>query len=377
MKVLIVDDGDDKVATLLSRFEREGLNSRDIVIANNISHAKSLTRSTQFALAIIDLSVSIAAGGRKQPDNGSEFATWLHNPRTKCKKPWDVIIFTALSDTEITCNSAMSEIGVKIVKYSPGTATGFDLIVRKFLALRRLENSGALQPTSSTCDTVIICALDSPEYTELCSLFPAAKDEHIFIGVSAIKRVEIDNNENERRSIIFASVGRMGSVASCYATTRLVQIHNPKLVIFTGITGGIPGKCKLGDILCATEIINFQGGKVTDGKFIPDVAVAPTSVDSFVGLGDISHMNKVTSQIHDSSHFEAINGLKPSYHRGQMGCSDLVIADDNFIATLKTNYRQMLGVEMEGYGAAYAVNKAGLGIKFILIKCVCDMAGEA
>jgi len=60
-----------------------------------------------------------------------------------------------------------------------------------------------------------------------------------------------------------------------------------------------------------------------------------------------------------------------------MGCSDLVIADDNFIATLKTNYRQMLGVEMEGYGAAYAVNKAGLGIKFILIKCVCDMAGEA
>ena len=52
MKILIVDDGDLKVAELIKRLERLSIDSANIIIANNANHAKALLRESQFAVAI-------------------------------------------------------------------------------------------------------------------------------------------------------------------------------------------------------------------------------------------------------------------------------------------------------------------------------------
>ena len=55
----------------------------------------------------------------------------------------------------------------------------------------------------------------------------------------------------------------MGQLNVALLTRDIVQNWNPKKVILVGIAGGLSGDTKLGDVVVADQIVDYELGKIT------------------------------------------------------------------------------------------------------------------
>jgi nucleoside phosphorylase/CheY-like chemotaxis protein len=379
MKVLIVDDGDNKIGPLLKLLESRGIDSDDIDVINNIARARLQVRTKQYALAIVDLFVGQIAGARAEENAGLEFIRWILHERSNANTPWRIVGATSHAGAAANAREEFDRLKIPLIHCGNGPSPDLTTIERTVDELLQLEAVGGLPPTSHMVDFAIVCALDSPEFSALDEAFPDGARERSFPGASTVKRVQFQTSSGAQRSIILASAGAMGSVPSCYLVTKIIEKYLPRLVILTGICGGIPEKAALGDTICASEIENFQSGKIFGGSLLKDRLGVPTSESKFPLLRESGVMQKIV----EASNLKWAGvrpdfGAKgvPSFLSTQIGCSDLVVADKEFIKILKADYRQMRGVEMEGYGAGFACKQSGGVVDFLLVKSVCDLAGE-
>ena len=378
MKVIVIDDGDVKIGPLLKLLEGRGIDSDDIDVVNNIARAKGLVRTKQYAIAVVDLLIGQVAGATAKADAGLDFIKWVLDDRSKAIRPWRMIGFTSHESAAIDSSEEFNQLGIPLLYSGVASSPDLSKIESSVDELLELERTGALPATSHKVDFAIVCALDDPEFSSLEGLMPDGNYERLFPGVARLKRVEITTNSGERRTLILAAAGAMGSVPSCYLVTKLIEKYYPRTVIMVGICGGLPGRSNLGDIICATNIENFQSGKIYGGSLLKDRLGIDTAESQFPFFRDLKGVKKIVASCNLEwggvrPDFGGEQG--PDYLVGELGCSDLVVADKSFVEELKSDYRQMLGVEMEGYGAGFAC-KFATGINFLLLKSVCDLAGE-
>ncbi|EDN69713.1 conserved hypothetical protein [Beggiatoa sp. PS] len=64
----------------------------------------------------------------------------------------------------------------------------------------------------------------------------------------------------------------------------------------------------------------------------------------------------------------------PQLHFGTVASGEKIVADTQTVPKLQNNWRKLIGIEMESYGAALAVYQAESDIKFLMVKGICDWA---
>ncbi len=369
MKILIVDDGDAKVGSLIKLFESKGIPSSSVDIVTDISSAKMAARKHQYAIAIVDMCMSQLPGGKIDSKAGIDFIEYLKAPRSGAHLPWKIIPYTARpKECEDEVKLLLGD-GVKTyVVESPESLAEIEGAIERFLTLDLIR---ALRPTSHRLDTLIISALQI-EYDELSAVISLSKK----VNLNTVKEFrfgDFNSINGIQKSIGIACIGSMGSVTSGVAAAEILTEFPALNVILVGICGGVKKHVQIGDIVCATEVIDFQSGKLTSGGLETDVRTVQCDGNLIKGGEEIETIIRDVN-LRWSGRRPELKGDHPRFRVGQVGCSSWVLDDAEYLNELKQKYRQMIGIEMESFGTGVGVLASPTPCNHFVIKSVCDYA---
>lgn len=184
---------------------------------------------------------------------------------------------------------------------------------------------------------------------------------------------EADFTKNGMK-ILAARQDEMGMTASATLTMKLIEHFRPKYVIMPGIAAGAleeSGNAQMyGDVILANMIWNYSNGKYVS-KDRADIVFGevgflprPTVVNTDPEL--LEYFEKAVNSEYNETHV----------HVGAMASGSAVVANRTILEQqVKGQFQSTKGLEMEGYGVAYAASHATEPKpKAIIAKSVCDFA---
>ncbi len=159
-------------------------------------------------------------------------------------------------------------------------------------------------------------------------------------------------------------VPNIGRIEAAVIVTKALHIWNPAVLLLVGLSGGFEvNSVTCGDVLIATEIIDFELQKATQSgreirwrKFTPSPKLLDTAKET-------SQKECFGDRFRDTR-----------VHFGPVFSGEKVIASKSFTQELQSWNKDALGVEMEGSGVATAVRHHDL--EFLMVRGVADMADE-
>ncbi len=183
--------------------------------------------------------------------------------------------------------------------------------------------------------------------------------------------------DGKRLRIISGQQDEMGMTASATLTTKMIHHFVPEYVIMPGIAAGTkntmgPDAQEYGDVLLANAVWNYSNGKY----------VSPHHAEIVfgeIGFNPRPSMVKITGD-HLIKIRKFLQSKRSEFyvHNGPLASGTAVVANSSVIKKqIYSSFEETKGVEMEGYGVAYAVSHA-LNPKphTIIAKSVCDFADE-
>ncbi len=185
------------------------------------------------------------------------------------------------------------------------------------------------------------------------------------------------NKDGKKLRIVSAQQDEMGMTASATLTTKMIHQFVPEYVIMPGIAAGTRNITEAsgqeyGDVLLADSVWNFSNGKY----------VSPVHAE--IVFGEIGFNPRPTMVKISGDHLDKIRDFIDSHHNeyfvhyGPLASGTAVIANKMILKKqIMTSFEDTEGVEMEGYGVAYAASHAvEPRPRTIIAKSVCDFADE-
>lgn len=157
---------------------------------------------------------------------------------------------------------------------------------------------------------------------------------------------------------IFASFTQASTGEAAAGAVDAILNFNPDIAMFVGIAGGIAKKgIKLGDVIAATEVFDYEQGKETKAGLIPRTrqlrtAFSLNQLAAFTILGD-SWRDRIVSLEKD------LKLEKPTVHPEPIAAGGKVIASTKAAAydLVRRTADRAVAVEMEGSGFLGAVGR--------------------
>jgi nucleoside phosphorylase len=146
-----------------------------------------------------------------------------------------------------------------------------------------------------------------------------------------------------------------------------------------GICAGVRGKVEIGDIIFADPVWDYQSGKVVKQGDVLQFDIAPHQVAPAESLR--ARFEQMKSDSRWLADIRAAWPLRrdsdPRLHIGPVASGSAVLADGDSLVDVRSQQRQLLGVDMELYGLYCAAMQANRPEPlFFGIKSVCDFADE-
>ena len=192
----------------------------------------------------------------------------------------------------------------------------------------------------------------------------------------AYKEAYIERDGKKLR-VISAQQDEMGMTASATLTTKMIHLFAPEYVVMPGIAAGTGSIMQtedqeFGDVLLADSVWNFSNGKY----------VSPHLAE--IVFGEIGFNPRPTAVKISGDHMQPILEYLKSdrnefhVHFGPLASGTAVVANKMILQKqVLTSFEKTKGVEMEGYGVAYAAAHAIAPKPHIIIaKSICDFADE-
>lgn len=194
---------------------------------------------------------------------------------------------------------------------------------------------------------------------------PKNEDNHLFYQTTL--RVGGKGTQGGTLQVVVVQPVSMARVKAATLTKDAVRRFRPRFVILVGIAGGVGEEVKLGDVLIADQIVDYEHQKLTDK------GPSPRDVVFRVGqrlLQEAQHLNGWQRHI-------KVPRPEPGIvraHFGPVACGDKVIAQRKALQSLLKHWPKLIGVEMEGSGVAAAVEDERPSPEYLMIRGVSDSA---
>ena len=233
-------------------------------------------------------------------------------------------------------------------------------------------------------DVGIVCALDHPELTAVIEAMGGAAawqdvdQPHL---AHLYRETSLVTLQGTALRVVATTSTSMGLTAAAIATTQLIQLCRPRLVMMIGIAAGTAGSSKeFGDVLVADPSVDYNSGKVVmeDGirGFLPD----PYPIGLNARFRSVLQKHRRPDSLLDQIRSRWQGSLPPHpnrLHIGPLGAADQVIDDATRVFEIQKNWRKLIGVEMETYGVYRACHEAPEPKpRFVSFKSVCDFAAQ-
>ena len=184
-----------------------------------------------------------------------------------------------------------------------------------------------------------------------------------------------ERSGEKKLRVICAQQDEMGMTASATLTMKMINLFSPEYVIMPGIAAGMiknTDSQEYGDVLLANSVWNYSNGKY----------VSPHLAE--IVFGEVGFNPRPTVVSVSDDHFKPILDYMASnrnefcVHCGPLASGAAVVANQAILQKqIQSGFKDTEGIEMEGYGVAYAATHA-LDPKphVIIAKSVCDFADE-
>lgn len=187
---------------------------------------------------------------------------------------------------------------------------------------------------------------------------------------------EIEAAHKGTYHVVLAMTVNAGNSTASLGTATTIARWSPRYVLLVGIAGGLPrDQLKLGDVVVSTQIVSYEYGKVQDGAFSPRpnyvYQVDGPLLRGALSLGETNWRSKLGRRP------GMVDG-KSKVLTGMVGSGEKVIDDRSadFFLSVERQFPKILAVEMEGAGAAAAIQEAreaGRTVGFLMIRGISDM----
>ncbi|WDZ76218.1 hypothetical protein PWG15_16680 [Ensifer adhaerens] len=397
MKALIVHDRMEIAEQIADLIVECGSDRGDVVIAEDVRSASSELRQRMFDIAIIDLTLPYKKG------RGSPSYEAVENMLVEIFEtdtlhiPADLIGITK-EPSAVQAVSKLIGSHVLAVIEEDDEANWKRELLDKLLYARRVAKARQESLNSQyDVDLCVITALDSElaVYSDRLTLVEAD-------GLPGARKFMFTTSDGKPRKGVVFAVGRAGQASVASATQVLLSQYRPKLVVMSGICGGIKGKVKLGDVVVFQQVFDWDYGKwaiekhevkqpgVTDVEINnPDGTVTygrrtflarptPLALDQVPVTSSCRALKNSGFKFPDED-LTVIKGLSkeeigvPDIHYGPVASGSAVIADEFIMPRITSLNEDILAADMESYGFYYAAKNTNV-VKpmFFCVKAVSD-----
>ncbi|MFI7836183.1 phosphorylase family protein [Pseudomonas asiatica] len=366
VKVLISEDTPYKAQLLsdaLSTFEISGL---EIIFAKNGYETRCALRehAGTIDLLLLDLVLPNREGDTPSASVGIELLRQILEDE-EYLPPTSIVGTTADNEAMDEYEESFKNLTTQILLITPElTAWRFSLEKLISRIVRSQEH-----PKERLVDVCFITALRYPELTAVLGL-PVSWTPEQSLGNGVLIQEGTAEIDGKLRKFVCAHSSQMGMIAASFMTRVLWEKYYPKLIVMTGICGGVRN-VNLGDVIVADRSWDWQSGKwLHSGEFdsAPDHKEASPDIVALArGTEDISlQFWKNQDQRPET---------QPKIHVGPMLSGSAVVEDPSKHAIFVKQHRKAIAVDMECYGVYFAADMSvDPQSKFICIKCVSDLA---
>jgi nucleoside phosphorylase len=314
------------------------------------------------------------------------FALDAHNTPTTAKQILDLLRLHLRAKAPAYINSRLRDY-TSYVSPQGGSPLRWSLTPNGLERLRELSGLALLAATdvdNFKSDIGIVCALEHPELAAVINALGGAtawkevgdpRHTHIY------REAGMETSASKRLRLIATTSTSMGLTAAAIATTHLVLQFRPRLVVMIGIAAGTRGGGKqFGDVLVADPSVDYNSGKVVLAGGIREFQPDPYPIGLNPRLRSVLLKYRFAHPMFTEirARWPGPTPTQPNrLHVGPLGASDQVIDDETKIIEIQSNWRKLIGVEMETYGVYRAVNEAPEPKpRAVSFKAVCDFAAE-
>ena len=187
---------------------------------------------------------------------------------------------------------------------------------------------------------------------------------------------EIEAASGGTYQVVLAMTLHPGNTSGSLGTGKTVARWRPRYVLLVGIAGGLPREqLALGDVIVSKQIVSYEYGKVEHNAFNPRPDFVYQSDGPLLrgasSLGEADWRNGLGRRPN-------ADRAKPKLRVGIVGSGEKVIDDrsSDFFAAVEKAFSKLLAVEMEGAGAAAAIQEGkdeGRSVGFLMIRGISDM----
>lgn len=184
--------------------------------------------------------------------------------------------------------------------------------------------------------------------------------------------------------------GDAGNVEASICTTHFLQNWHPKLMCMVGISAGIEGKIKIGDVVTPSKIIDRTKKVYKAGKYIPRTENYNRTrvIEQMLKRYKITpeaffiECNKyILSDIKKAELVAKVNGIGESVYNGELrlvdgsiASEDTLIRDSGFFVPITENVDEKCrGAEMEAVGFVKACRTEKEDFPWIIFRGISDM----
>ena len=224
---------------------------------------------------------------------------------------------------------------------------------------------------SATVHFLLITALEEERDALLAKLHGVRKLDRDGAGAHTYYEAEVSTLRKDKACyrVVVSSLSGMGPIKAAIKASAVIQRWNPQYVLMIGIGGGIEGEVQLGDVMVASQVVDYTLGKVRDDR--------PREERWQVHRADADLLDAVTNfptTWEDLIVRERPDSAVSARRIGIIASGGDVIDSKAQIAIYREDWPKLIGVEMEGGGMAEALHDDIKRPRFLMIRGVSDLA---
>ena len=361
INVLVVeDDALKRTAITDVLLTVDDLAADAIAIAEHVSAAKRLMKSRRYDLVVLDIALPFVNGGSIAQDAGVRLLDEVLSRPELYNTPTHFVGITGYRDVYAATAGRFASSLWTLAIYEPGSSDWAESLRARTRHILNATKASELDRRQRV-DCCVVSALYQPELVQVLSL-PYGWQLDSRGNDDALYWRGTYRRGPSQIEVVACSAARMGMPAASVATAKLLSWYNPKALIMCGIMAGVQRRTAVGDIIVATLCWDWGNGKwvtKSDGEpvFLPaphQISISPTVREHLKVLaanGDLL-----------CPAWREWKGKKPKnvprLRMGPIASGAAVLADSRTIVRLTNEHRELLGVEMEFYGASVAAEEA-------------------
>jgi nucleoside phosphorylase len=223
--------------------------------------------------------------------------------------------------------------------------------------------------------------MNKDEYLVDIAIVVAVKDELLAIKKQFDSWTRIDDDrsvytfhksETENGITIIVAESGMGPKDAINLTKDIIELFSPSIIFLVGIAGGIGETIKLGDVVIANLIVDYENAKIKGENTV--FRWYAYNTDTFISnriknFPDEEWINNISSPPPSGLQNPTI-----TKHLGIVMSGNKVISSKEYAENLLSVWDLALAVEMESVGVANAINQSVHKPRFAVIKSISDYA---